>query len=639
MPTPLRHVVPSALRCRLSGFPRAALLALCGLAPLAAWASLAVLAPAEEARRTPRDVVHVLGRTVPGATAQVAGVTVPVQTTGVFVRDGVPLVAGTNAVPVQVTLPDGRVLSETLQIERVAPPPPPPPLPAKPLQIDAASLLPRQPLRLPPGEWIELAMRASPGQLAEARLHDGPWQRLVESPAGSGQYRGRLKLAGPNDRPDAAVTYRLSPPASARASRPASRAAPRRVEAQSPAPVALWHPDTVRRVQVTAEQADLTWGLHEVRLGGPNVAEVPRGTALQAVAQVGDRLRLQLADDLVAYGPVAAFEPLPAGPTPRRPVVTTASVEGSADGDMLVIPWPAPSPYAVRAVMPVEGDPRHGPVALEVELFGTHPAATWITHRSSRQLVREVNVHPSGAGRVVFRAVLGGPPLWGWQVERTPQALRIRLRPPPPSAATEAPLRGLTVAVEAGHGGPENLGAVGATRVPEKDVNRWTADALMAELQAAGARVVDIRVGDEALTLGERAARVTASGADVFISIHANAVDPAGGYLRGAGTGMFVKHSSSQPLAEALQQRMLQATGLPDLGVIGNFNYAPIRRVTAMPSVLVELAYLSNPVEEALLLDPAVRQRMVRALRDGLEDHLRHLPQPARQLPHRRPGP
>jgi N-acetylmuramoyl-L-alanine amidase len=617
MPTPLRDVALSPRRCRLGGFPRAALLALCGLAPLAAWASLTVLAPAEEARRTPRDVVHVLGRTVPGATALVAGVPVPVQTTGVFVRDGVPLVAGTNAVPVQVTLPDGRVLSETLQIERVAPPPPPPPLPAKPLQIDAASLLPRQPLRLPPGEWVELAMRASPGQRAEARLHDGPWQPLLESPAGSGQYRGRLKLAGTHDRPDAAVTYRLSPPASARASRPASRAAPRRIEAQSPAPVALWHPDTVRRVQVTAEQADLTWGLHEVRLGGPNVAEVPRGTALQAVAQVGDRLRLQLADDLVAYGPVAAFEPLPPGLAPRRPVVTTASVEGGPEGDVIAIPWPAPWPYAVRAVMPVEGDPRLGPVALEVELFGTHPAAS----------------------RVVFRAVLGGPPLWGWQVERTPQALRIRLRPPPPSAATEAPLRGLTVAVEAGHGGPENLGAVGATRVPEKDINRWTADLLMAELQAAGARVVDIRVGDEALTLGERAARVTASGADVFISIHANAVDPAGGYLRGAGTGMFVKHASSQPLAEALQQRMLQATGLPDLGVIGNFNYAPIRRVTAMPSVLVELAYLSNPVEEALLLDPAVRQRMVRALRDGLEDHLRQLPQPARQLPHRRPGP
>jgi N-acetylmuramoyl-L-alanine amidase len=67
------------------------------------------------------------------------------------------------------------------------------------------------------------------------------------------------------------------------------------------------------------------------------------------------------------------------------------------------------------------------------------------------------------------------------------------------------------VALEAGHGGPTNLGAVGATGVPEKDINRWTTDALAAELQAAGARVVMVREGDENPNLRERARRVSTS--------------------------------------------------------------------------------------------------------------------------------
>ena len=41
-----------------------------------------------------------------------------------------------------------------------------------------------------------------------------------------------------------------------------------------------------------------------------------------------------------------------------------------------------------------------------------------------------------------------------------------------------------------------------------------------------------------------------------------------------------------------------------------------------MPSVLVECGFLSNPTEEALLLDPAYQQKIGQAIADGLEDYV-----------------
>jgi N-acetylmuramoyl-L-alanine amidase len=44
--------------------------------------------------------------------------------------------------------------------------------------------------------------------------------------------------------------------------------------------------------------------------------------------------------------------------------------------------------------------------------------------------------------------------------------------------------------------------------------------------------------------------------------------------------------------------------------------------MTWMPSMLVEQAFISNPKEEAMLLDPAFQRTMAKAIREGLEDYV-----------------
>ncbi len=572
---------------------------------------LELLSPREEALQTTRPLVHLLGRTLPGATVQVAGVPVTVFATGVFARDGIPLAPGPNALLVEAALPDGRQLQRTVQVERLDPPPGPD-WPRRSLWLHGGSLRPDERQRLAPGETVEVAVKATPGQQVQARLPGQAWQALVESASQPGRYQAALPM--PESWADASAPVQLR----VRAAEPPRRGKVPSLTALTPGDVGLWRPDPHRLWLVGPEGAELVHGLHDVRLGGPYLAELPPGTLLQATGQRGEALRVQLAPDTMAWVAASAVTPAPAGTAPPRAAITSLSVAGVAEGDLLHIPLPAGVPYAIQCV-----DDVRGAMQLQVDVFNAHHATTWITHRASARLVREVTAEQAGPGRVRLRVHLLAPRLWGWRAERLPQALRITLKPPPAVADASRPLAGLRVALEAGHGGPTNLGAVGATGVPEKDINRWTVDALQAELQAAGAQVLMVREGDDNPSPRERARRVVESDAQLFVSVHANATDTAGGFLRVAGTSTFYKHATGRDAAAAVQRRMLEHTGLDDFGLVGNFNYTPIRLATNVPAILVEQAFVSHPGDEARLLDPAFRATTARAVRAGLEDFLR----------------
>jgi N-acetylmuramoyl-L-alanine amidase len=567
--------------------------------------TLELLSPAAPARTT-REFVNVLGRSAPGAQVSVGGEPVTVYATGVFARDRIPLVPGVNRIRVEAAA-GGQTLSRVLEVERTAPPPAPV-WPTDKLFIDSTSLRPAESLRVVPGEAVDVAVHATPGQRVEARLPGQRWQPLAE--AAAGRYRARLAFAGSHDVDAAPVQLRVT-------ALSLPRGGARTLLGQTVAEVGQWRLDADRLYAAGPDGADLLHGLHEVRLGGPFLAELPPGTLLAVTGRRGDFLRVALAADTTAWVAASSVAPAPAGTRLPSAVFTTLSVAGSAEGDVVTVPISDRAPAAVRAAG------RPGAPELEIDIWGGHDAATWISQRASAKLVRELTVTQPADGHVRVHVALRGPRLWGWRVERTAGALRLTVRPPPVLAATGSPLAGLRVALEPGHGGPDNLGSVGATAVPEKDVNRWAAEALRRELEAVGAQVVVVREGDDNPNLRERARRTTESQAQLFVSLHANATDTSAGFLRTAGVATFYKHAPGHDLAAAVHQRLLEQTGLDDFGLVGGFNYAPIRLVTWMPAVLVEQAFMTHPGDEARLLDPAFRALMARAIRLGLEDFLR----------------
>ena len=207
-------------------------------------------------------------------------------------------------------------------------------------------------------------------------------------------------------------------------------------------------------------------------------------------------------------------------------------------------------------------------------------------------------------------------------------AVRTFAQPAAVNAVQEeqGPLDGLTIAVDAGHGGYDG-GAVGrVSGVPEKVLNLDVAQRVEKMLRAQGADVVMTRTGDYALCdedppirkklqdMQRRAQIIRINEADMVLSIHMNE------YAGRSESGPQVFYRENCPagrlLAGAVQEAMNEALKpqkeRPALG--GDYYILTL----GVPSVLVECGFLSNKAEEELLMTEEYRQRVAASVVQGV---------------------
>ena len=232
-----------------------------------------------------------------------------------------------------------------------------------------------------------------------------------------------------------------------------------------------------------------------------------------------------------------------------------------------------------------------------------------------------------------------------------------------PSAAE----RPVVIAVDAGHGG-DDPGATGQTGTHEKDVTLAIARALAARIdREPGMRAVLTRDGDYFVDLIERRRRAQKAHADMFVSIHADAIRDRG--VAGASVYILSERGASSQAAKILAEEqnaadlkggISLAAQQPDLRPVlldlsqsasmGESSEAADRVLNALdgvgavrkhevqqaafvvlkspdiPSMLIETAYISNPVEERMLRTPAQQQRLADAICGGISGYFRKFP-------------
>jgi len=253
---------------------------------------------------------------------------------------------------------------------------------------------------------------------------------------------------------------------------------------------------------------------------------------------------------------------------------------------------------------------------------------------------------------------LQGPPLVPGERPAPGLGTAAGPRPAPAPAPPTAELR--TVVIDPGHGG-EETGARGPSGTLEKDVALAVARKLRAELvNARGLSVFLTRDRDAPVELDERAAIANNYKADLFVSIHANAsrargargsevyflsyqasddesrrtaqlegaAEPLAQAANGSDLGLILwdmaqaEHlQESSALASRVQEELAVVTGSEGRGV----KQAPFRVLVgaAMPAVLVEIAFISNPDEEKQLASDAYQSRIATALARGIERYRR----------------
>jgi len=139
-------------------------------------------------------------------------------------------------------------------------------------------------------------------------------------------------------------------------------------------------------------------------------------------------------------------------------------------------------------------------------------------------------------------------------------------------------------------------------------------------LQARGVSVQLTRTSEVDVDLPPRVALANSIGADVFVSVHANALSLNRPDVNGVETFYF-EGGRSQQLASLIQARLMAVSaGTPDRGARPGRFYV-IRRTT-MPSSLVELGFVTGSFDAPRLADPGFRRRLAEALAAAILEFL-----------------
>lgn len=188
-----------------------------------------------------------------------------------------------------------------------------------------------------------------------------------------------------------------------------------------------------------------------------------------------------------------------------------------------------------------------------------------------------------------------------------------------PIIDTEKPLKNIRIAVDAGHGGSE-FGAIGCCGDKEKDINLAISNELQKELEKRGAKVIMTRENDSDLSLKDRIKIVKENNAALSVSIHANALPDGADPIKNRGTSVYYYHKQAKTLAECILNSMTTQLGTQN-DKVRQASLALVRPTFSV-SILIEVAYIINPDDYALLLNKDFQKKCAKSIADGLEKYI-----------------
>lgn len=194
-----------------------------------------------------------------------------------------------------------------------------------------------------------------------------------------------------------------------------------------------------------------------------------------------------------------------------------------------------------------------------------------------------------------------------------------------------------TILIDPGHGGKSSPGALGK-KSREKEITLAIARKLKPALEKAGYRVLMTRNADKDVSLDSRAAMGGKVKADLMISLHLNsssnksvrgievfAVTPIGApgsYSSKTETAWVAGDSNAKNsyfLAALMQKHLIARTGASNRGV--KRARFVVLRDSAVPSVLLELNFISNVTDEKNMLSAAYQNKIVSGIVDAVQSY------------------
>lgn len=354
----------------------------------------------------------------------------------------------------------------------------------------------------------------------------------------------------------------------------------------------------------TGPLAHLEYGLGTDRLGGAKIGYLDSLVQLKIIGKVGADYKIRLAENRIAYIPDDLVKLAPRGTFSPQSLTGSWSVYGDSAFDYVSI--------GLAARLPYQSFHELNPSRILVDVFGATNNTNWISQLKSMAEIDHVDYEQVADDIFRIKIQLKHRQHWGHRIYYQGNNLVIKIKHQP----ADLSIAKMLIAVDAGHGG-SNTGAGGPTGSMEKNLALAVALKLKERLEEEGTRVLMTRTTEKLVENKERMLMYRERTPDLLVSIHLNsASDP----LRAGGTSTHYRYISNRKLSVFVNARM-QELGLKQYGVIGSFNFM-LNSPTEYPNVLVETLFISNPAEEALILEESFQEQMAEKILLGISDFL-----------------
>ncbi len=402
----------------------------------------------------------------------------------------------------------------------------------------------------------------------------------------------------------------------------------------APGKIQVLSPAQLQAIEVTADAG--------VARSGPStdysrLTPLPKGTQARVTGREGGWLRL----DYGGWINSKETRVLP-GTIPPRSLIRSIRARQTTDATEVVFPLQIPVPISVQ----------QGDRTFTLTLYNT-TAQTDIIHLDDDSLISRLDWQQVAPGQVQYTFNLKPQQQWGYKLRYDGTSLVLTLRHPPRVRSSESKARiqnvstqnsklptrghtqrahssktqnslqslfGIKILLDPGHGGPDS-GTQGPTSYSEKTVTLMTAKLVRDQLVSRGATVYMTREEDKDVSLQDRVAMINNIEPTISVSLHYNSLPDEGDAEHTQGFGAFWYNAQAHSLAVFMHNYIVNKLGRPSYGIF--WDNLALTRPTSAPSILLELGFMSNPVEFEWVVNPQEQKKLAAAIAEGISEWIR----------------
>lgn len=333
-----------------------------------------------------------------------------------------------------------------------------------------------------------------------------------------------------------------------------------------------------------------------------------KGTKLHIIGKIDNYYRFEMGSAMEGWILMADVKLLQEGTSIPKSNITSLNIESKQDEVLIKIPLEEKIPFLIQE-LPDSG--------FIFTLYGATAALDLFKYDNNDSFIKEIKWFQPYKGTVQFYITTNSKQLWGYDYYYENDSMVFRIKKPCLNDS-QKPLKDKIIAIDPGHGGKEP-GSIGATGIPEKNINLAISCYLKEILEQKGAKVIMTRVtNDYNPDLQQRANFAGLNNADILLSIHNNALPDGADPFKEHGSSTYYYNSQSLPLARSIQDALVNNLGMNNYGVF--WDSLAMTRPTKFLAVLVEVGFMIHPEEYMKLTDPNFQKKAAEAITTGVEN-------------------